>query len=430
MAGDKIISPDFFVFSRTEDTNSNAYSNYQGVFKACWDHLKYLEGLGITTEIARNTGSFTNGRGGGTGWWDQADRFGQNGWACFRWNSNSNRSWEWYMLIQNCDQTGPSGPGAPGFSVPGTGNTRGFHLATAISISGSTTENPWGGTTGSLNADTKGSPVWVTSSVDYKLFIFPDANGVSGVLANGVTSTDREGLVFDSATGGNAAHRRAHFISDDDTFIYLRNNEDTNWTMMYCGLFEPFTEVTKNSSGVESNLPYFVCFKNTWSPSTYPGADPINMGSLTTNPGSNEQGAVIVPHETDSQMRGIRLLTVPDPDNWESHRTNYSGGVLNPRGVLYDFVFSLTPPDDFGTTTFYQGPIGKFDPNMLQIAAGFPSFVRINNTQYTKIVLPTDDLGINRLVQLAVPWHPNAPMMERRDRFVENRRFTVTSSTS
>lgn len=92
MAGNIILTPDIFILSRTEDTNSNAYSGQQGLFKATWDHLKHLETLGITTEIARNNGAAVNGRGPGTGWWDEPTRFGLNGWSCFRWNSNSNRS--------------------------------------------------------------------------------------------------------------------------------------------------------------------------------------------------------------------------------------------------------------------------------------------------------------------------------------------------
>lgn len=92
MAGNIIITPDVFILSRTEDTNSNAYSGQQGLFKATWDHLKYLETLGITTEIARNHGLSVNGRGPGTGWWDEPTRFGNNGWSCFRWNSSSTRT--------------------------------------------------------------------------------------------------------------------------------------------------------------------------------------------------------------------------------------------------------------------------------------------------------------------------------------------------
>lgn len=260
MAGDKIISPDFFVFTRIEDSNSNLYSNYQGVFKSCWDHLKYLETLGVTTEIARNDGNAVDGRGPGTGWWDEPDRFGTNGWSCFRWNSNSNRSWEWYMLIQNCDETGPAAPGDPGYSVPGTGNTRGFHLATAISISGSTTENPWGGTTGSLGSDTKGSPVWVTSSVDYKLFVFPDANGVSGVLSDGTVSTDREGMVL--------IQPLFRIIKDvgGNEFRYATTNSGSS------GLRRAFLPADTNSEG-ENSYSVF------WSGSFLPGTGSIAVSA-------------------------------------------------------------------------------------------------------------------------------------------------------
>lgn len=426
MAGDKIITPDIFVLSRTEDTNSNAYSHLQGVFKACWDHLKYLETLGITTEIARNHGTAVNARGPGTGWWDEPTRFGFNGWSCFRWNSNSNRSWEWYMFIQNCDIAGPASPGLPGYTIPGLGNARGFCVAAAITLSGSVTGNPWGGTTGSLGSDTKGSPVWVSASNDYKLFVFPEANGASGVLGDGRTSTNREGLTGDFDFGGNSSHRRVSFISDNDSFIYLRNNDEANYSFGYLGLYEPFS--IKNAEGVEDNdTPKFVGYWN-WTLGV-PWESSLDVGSLTVNGGDNEQGACILPHEADSQMRGIRLLTIPDPTIDDVHQMKYGGRLLNPTIPVHDATFSLRSAGVFESSPLYQGTVGRFDPSMMQIVIGAPTHARLTGLSWPKIVITPLQNDANETNSFALTWHPDAPFLEKRDRFGELRRYVVTSST-
>lgn len=422
MAGNKIIVPDIFVSSRTEDTT---YSNFQGAYKACWDHLKYLETLGITTEIARNHGTAINGRGPGTGWWDEPTRFGNNGWSVFRWNSSSNRSWEWYMLIQNCDTQGPAGPGNPGYTIPGLGNSRGLAVAAAITISGSVTANPWGGTTGSLGSDTKGDPVWVSASLDHKLFIFPEANGVSGVLGDGRTSTSRHGLAGDFDIGGNSAHRRVSFITDDDSFLYIRTNDEADYTIGYCGLYEPFTR--KNLEGVEdTTTPNFLCYWN-WTPSQ-PWETSEDVGSLTVNGGDNEQGACILPHENDSQMRGIRTLTIPDSTVDGVHQTKYGGRLADPGVPLHDATFSLRSAGVFEASTLYQGVVGRFDTTMLQIAKGIPNFARITNTSVAKMAINPIQNSTNLTTAWVIPWHPDAPFLEKRDRFGDRRRFTVTSS--
>jgi len=425
MAGNKIIVPDIFVSSRTEDTNSNAYSTFQGAFKACWDHLKYLETLGITTEIARNHGTAVNGRGPGTGWWDEPTRFGNNGWSCFRWNSNTNRSWEWYMFIQNCDTVGPTGPGLPGYSIPGAGSTRGFHVAAAITISGSVTSNPWGGTTGSLGSDAKGSPVWISGSNNHKLFVFPEANGVSGVLGDGRTSTDREGLAVDSDAGGNASHRRISFITDDDSFLYIRNNGQADYSIGYLGLYEAFNR--QNAEGVEdTTTPNFVCYWD-FSPSD-PWEASKDIGSLTVEPGDNEQGACILPHEQDSQMRGIRLLTIPDSTVDGVHVLKYGQRLTKPTVALHDATFSLRSAGVFEASTLYQGTVGRFDPTMLQVSKGIPNFARITNTSIPKMAINPLQNSSNLATSWIIPWHPDAPYLERRDRFGDRRRYVITSS--
>lgn len=425
MAGTIRITPDAFMFTRMDGGNPDFYSGIQFLFKTTWDHLKYLETLGITTEIARNTGSVVDGRGGGTGWFDQYNRFGYNAWSVFRWNSNSNRSWEWYMLIQNCDQAGPAAPGLPGYTIPGLGNSRGFCVAAAITISGNTSGNPWAGVTGSLGSDLKnGSRVWNSASNAHKIFCFPEANGVSGTLFNGTNATSSNGLAGDFAQGGNSAHRRLSIVSDDDSIVWMRNNDDNNWTLGYMGLYEPF--FTKNVNGVEdTTTPRFVCYWN-WTFPITPAETSEDVGSLTVNAGDNEQGACVVMHEQDSQMRGIRTLTTPDPTSDDVHLIKTAGRLANPAAPLHDYTFSLRSPNIFGSTMLYQGAVGRFDPRLLQITNGVAAFSRIQTDTKTMIVFSPRENDSNLINSYAVRWHPDAPMLEYRDRFGERRRFVVT----
>lgn len=425
MAGTIRITPDALFITRMDGVNPDVYSGTQFLFKLTWDHLKYLETLGITTEIARNNGTAADGRGPGTGWWDQNDRFGQSAWAVFRWNSSSTRTWEWYMLIQNCDQNGPQTPGLPGYTVPGLGNTRGFCVAAAITISGSVTGNPWNGTTGSLGSSLKnGTRVWNSASNAHKIFCFPESNGVSGALFNGTTATSSNGLAGDFGQGGNSSHRRASIVTDDDSFMFIRTNDDNNWTFGYMGLYESFYR--KNAAGVEdTTTPPFVCYWN-WSFPITPGETPEDVGSLTVNPGDNEQGACVVAHEADSQMRGIRTQMSVDPTTDNINLLKTGGMLANPAAPLYDWVFTLRSSNIFGSTLLQQGAIGRFDPNLVQLTNGVTSFSRVQTDEKTMLVFTPRENDSNTINSFAVRWHPDAPMMEYRDRFGDRRRFVVT----
>lgn len=328
------------------------------------------------------------------------------------------------MYIQNCDVAGPGAPGLPGYTIPGLGNSRGMCVASAITISGSQTASPWGGSTGSLGSDTKGNPVWISGSNDYKLFVFPEANGVSGVLSGA-----RDGLTGDFSFGGNSSHRIVHLISDNDSFIYIRNNGNDEYSFGYMGLYEPFNRF--NADGIEdTTTPNFVCYWNWNLANANPWETAEDVGSLTVNPGDNEQGACILPHETDSQMRGIRTLSIPDSTVDGVHLQITAGRLHNPSAPLHDATFSLRSPNIFGSVRQYQGPVGRFDPNMLKITKDIPMFSRITNVNPTRITINPGggDNESNLVTMWAIPWHPDAPILENRNRFGERRRFIITSS--
>lgn len=197
---------DGYFYAGVDDDNGRA------AFKFLWDHFKELEAAGVVTEVARHNGTGTGP--GDTGWWNDSNAFGDDCWAVFRFNSNlPNRPWEWYFYMQAAVSY-TAGVAAPALVQGGTG-IDGLAMAAAVSVNTSSgvTSNPWGGSTGSLGADTKGDPVWVTGSAGDALFVFPRSNNLSG---NHDASKQN---LWNAST--EVLNMRCHIISDDDGFIAM-----------------------------------------------------------------------------------------------------------------------------------------------------------------------------------------------------------------
>lgn len=227
------------------DTESDV-DNGISVFKFIWDHMKELETLGIVTEIAR-----FNGAGAGasdTNWPGETDGFQRDAWSTFRWNTSSNRSWEWYMHIYAADQY--NGNAAPAL-VRGSTSHDGLGMSVAVSVNtgSGVTSNPWGGATGSLGSDAKGDPVWVTGSVGDNLFVFPRSNNLSG---SHVSSKQNNWPVI----GNEATQIRCHIITDDDGFVgfFAPSDIETDYGEWYTSIISPYTPNSIISSSVNTPL--------------------------------------------------------------------------------------------------------------------------------------------------------------------------------
>ena len=211
----------------------------QGIFKQTWDFFKQLEVAGHVVEVARNNGS----GGTGTDFWDGANPFGPHAWYVFRYPPSSLRTFSVYVLFQytNTNNFGNISPGSPAKINGVLGSASNIHLAFSVAIaydSMGNSVNPWGGTTGSLGSDTKGSPVWV-KPVGGSLYVLPRSNSLGGSF-----STLREDMCGFYVSAPSPS--RLYCIGDQDNFSIVLNraNATTENVLLGFGTVIPALEVT------------------------------------------------------------------------------------------------------------------------------------------------------------------------------------------
>lgn len=212
------------------------------IFKNLFDFLNHLTSSGVTTRIAYNTGSF----GTGTDYEDGANPFGRNAWACYRFNTSSVRTWDWYMLIQTTSGSGNFGdaPGDPGLvnaSAESHSTNEGtIALACAAMITtGGMNLNPWNGTTNNDGDDSKGDPVWTTGSNTDILSVLPRSNNPGG---SHDSSKENMAELFNGTTTG--LNPRFHFLADEDALaIFISTADNDLYACQYIGYYEPRTEL-------------------------------------------------------------------------------------------------------------------------------------------------------------------------------------------
>jgi len=242
--------------------NSNPWGdNGQGIFTLIYKFMKYLETLGITTEVARQGGR--TGGAANINFWDEANPFLTNAFFVFKFNANGSRTWPWYLHFQVSMHNGSSAnyfgvtPGAPGLinavQVTGSAYSYGGHQA-AIGIGGDA--DPWNGT-GALGVSTKGGrlsgsagagPVWTIPSGGTDVLVFPRSNYTGGTHA-ALKQNYTQGWF---ATTGNSPSR-VHLLADDDNFLMLYDWGDNGaYYAYYYGLYVPM-------SGVTLTVPFVAC---------------------------------------------------------------------------------------------------------------------------------------------------------------------------
>lgn len=220
-------------------------------FTSFFNFMTYISASGVVSLVAMRTGSRPTD---GTNYWDQANPFGSGSHLVYKWNTSSTRNWEWYMYAQLL--SGTANPQAQNYNNPtaGYGNNadlaatstaRGILLAGAVCISGTTSFNPWNGTS-SLSASSKGSPVWVSGANDRNLWVLPRSNGPLGNHA-----TNRENcLTLGRFFINSDTALRFHFITDGDAFIALNDVGDVSqYGVSYLGPFELRNALTGSGIG-------------------------------------------------------------------------------------------------------------------------------------------------------------------------------------
>lgn len=261
-------------------------------FKNMFDLLSAQTGSGIVTRIAYNTGSGVPG--GGTGLYDEANPFGNNAWACFRFNSSSNRSWEWYMLIQTASGSGNFGdaPGNPGTvegvnePIGGNEGVLAIQAASMVDISG-VSVSPWNGTTGNNGNDNKGDPVWVTQSLDDRMYILPRSNADDGNF-----SSSRQNMADMFSSTASVLTAIYHIVISEDGLVFVMDAAENNlWSVSYIGTYTPRPYLT---SSIPTPLVMFI--------NDAAGAGVLNTGIVVGNRAGNAiwQGGVTLPGSTFS----------------------------------------------------------------------------------------------------------------------------------
>lgn len=374
--------------------------NARAAFKFTWDHFKYLETVGVTTEIARNNG--TGATTGSTGWWDDSNAFGSDAWAVFRWNSSSVRTWEWYVLIHAADSYA-AGVAAPAL-VNGSTTVDGLAMAVAISVNTGTgvTSNPWGGiTTGALGTHLKSTPVWTTGAVGDSLYVWPRSNSLSGSHSG---SRQNEWL----ATSDVSTNYRASIVSDNDGFVAIFSAPDTvsDFGNNNISLVYPFTPNNVISSSVSGNIKTPLMVINS-SDSSFEGLfDPGTDNGGTAGTAARCGGGIIGADglsvrtlRTDYLRHGLGFSGYVSHDLWGGEIYNFlSGSTRNKWELLDAFLFVSTAEPQ------YQGYVGQLNSPLVKIIR----YAHVGHTSLTgsRIAYSTDrgfDTTSNKALIL-IPW--------------------------
>lgn len=359
----------------------------QGIFTSLYNFCLSHPNM---TLIARNGGS--GGGASNINYWDQANPFNNNAWYVFRMNTitenplyTGTRTYPWYMLVQfhraDLALFGAS-PGNPGLcdGLSSFGGTE-CRVAVQFAVGVGGTQNPWNGS-GTLGANTKGTPVWTTPSGGTGVMVWPRSNNTGGTH-----NTNRENcaIAFYKDTGTSTTPYRVHFMADDDSIAMFGSAaDDNNYHLTYFGLF---------SKRPNFSVDYPLVFV-----STLAAAIPINR--------------TLVYGSTSGQGFGA---TSP----------NNGGGIAGPgnsvRGLLFERYSQffdptwaiMNPSKYYATATFDEYPISLMMyeyPNFFGWA-GQIDFIRevasiethTRNTDSSRIVLGGSAAIVNN-VKVSAPW--------------------------
>lgn len=358
-------------------------------FKNMFDLLNTATGSGIITRIAHNTGS-NAGTGTGTGYWDQANTFGSNAWALFRFDSTADRSWDWYMLIQLASGSGNFGdaPGNPGL-INGVAEILGSNegsigIAAAVMVnSAGSSVSPWNGTTNDDGNDNKGDPVWDTVSAGDVLNILPRSNSPDGDHAS---SRENMAEIYNSTT--SATILTSHMSISEFGFIMVSSTavagtsaitlvgEYTPHRYLSSFIPTPLVMIAADADGI--GLP---------TPATVIGASNGNKaveGGITTTSGSM---SLTVGADTTTQYK---ITDYKTPSKFQS-----SVATFDEQPLAFFIV-------DDSTNVFSS--IGHLNANLIRLTNGCG--LGLVGTDGTRATFGNAS-GI-RVLKFTMPWHASA----------------------
>jgi hypothetical protein len=221
--------------------------------------MNYLTASNLVTLLTWNSGAnAVSGSFGARTYFDGTLPFGGGSHSIWKFHTNSNRNWEWYLYTQVVSGYGGGIRASPlQFNAPLSGyastsdfiqnnNTfRGILMQAAVLVSGSSSFNPWSGSLSDGNS-TAGNPRWISGALDRNLFVLPRSNDFGGATI----SRRDNAVMFGEKYTSTTTTMRYHFIYDGDGLVVL-NDEDSNssYGMSYVGPFELRTSLTSSGIG-------------------------------------------------------------------------------------------------------------------------------------------------------------------------------------
>lgn len=357
--------------------------NAQGLFTTVYKFLKYLETLGITTEVARHGGLSSSVAS--VNYWDETNPFRTNAWFVFRFNPSGARTWPWYLHFQWAGHYGvlanyygatPGNPGLENGVAPSTSTDSFVTSQAAIGVGGD--ENPWNGI-GVMGSNQKGGrlsgsggagPIWTIPSGGTDVLVFPRSNYTGGSHA-----TTKQNYTVHWASQGSNTVNRIHLLADDDNFLLMYDRgDDGDSTLYYYGMYTPLP-------GISVTYPFAAV---DWS-ATAADIGPIAGGS----PG----GGIAVP------SGGVRIVETSRMDLFQDEWTLTPNRFIVPAGNQYDVWKPLLVVAETG----HLGPVGEIEfwwevTNVLPYAT---------NSARTKVVIGGSTALQSR--KLLVPWDGSSP---------------------
>jgi hypothetical protein len=190
-------------------------------FASVYDFLNSHPG---TTRIALGYGI----GGTGTDYPGGGNPFGSLAHAVFRFDTNGNRSWPFYIMIASGNDNSRSDAITEYFftsSGSSVGGSNGVCVMSAcIGIGGD--ENPWNGTTNNDGTDTLPSDRWwVDPSAGTNHKPFPCSNAPRGRFGSDPASDERGVVPLCNQFGAN--DHRWWMFADDDSFIFFFDDADS-----------------------------------------------------------------------------------------------------------------------------------------------------------------------------------------------------------
>lgn len=383
----------------------------QEIYVGLFNFLEYLETQGETELITYYSGS--GGLGTGKDYWNTANMAGSNSFSVWKIKSNVERDWDWYLYIHGMNGTGSmisTSNSTPSRTAAGTSFTNEsvvLSMQAAMSVSGALSANPWNGTISLSGAAYKSSPVWVTGAQDYKLFVLPRANNVSGAYN---TTKELQATIFHAgyfSTTLRANDRaRYHYFFDGHGFLFSINHSVSNsllsgsYYTSYVGPFTLMDSITTTNTGSNDLLGEggnlgFVMLTSTDQTSgnlfTQPPAHTFfeysSYGS-TTPAAATPEGGVLV-----TKTVGVRTAMLANDNAF--HTTTYSPNPF--AGNSYDErIYSV-----LSNEANHAGFAGIITSPLLRCIVGLPSSHDVSATGL-RAVLAANTTATNR--KITVPW--------------------------